>query len=170
MGAPLLVRMFVPLWVVNATPLPVAAWVVPIQAPPPPSDREQGQSEGLMDAGESIRLKTLETESVQSSQGSSRRFASCEDSTYDSGRTSWLTTACAVLPECSVDSVSASFWQCRADLGRMACAEACRRVAGMCWRAACPWWPTPCSRWQPSGAPRSASPTACASRQAHSSV
>ena len=76
LGAPLLVRMFVPLWVVNATPLPVAAWVVPIQAPPPPSDREQGQSEGLMDAGESIRLKTLETESVQSPQGSSRRCTS----------------------------------------------------------------------------------------------
>ena len=91
LGAPLLVRMFVPLWVVNATPLPTAAWVVPIQAPPPPSDREQGQSEGLMDAGESIRLKTLETESVQSSQGASRRFASCDDSTYGIGRTSWLT-------------------------------------------------------------------------------
>ena len=73
LGAPLLVRMFVPLWVVNATPLPVAAWVVPIQAPPPASDREPGQSEGLVDAAESIRLQTLETESVQSPQGSSRR-------------------------------------------------------------------------------------------------
>ena len=75
LGAPLLVRMFVPLWVVNATPLPVAAWVVPIQAPAPSSDRDQSQSEGLMDAAESIRLKTLETESVRSPQGSSRRCA-----------------------------------------------------------------------------------------------
>lgn len=74
LGAPLLVRMFVPLWVVNATPLPVAAWVVPIQAPPPPSERDAGGPEGgLVDAADSIRLKTLDTESVQSPQGSSRR-------------------------------------------------------------------------------------------------
>jgi hypothetical protein len=72
-GAPLLVRMFVPLWVVNATSLPVAAWVVPIQAPPQPSERERGPSEGLVDPAESIRLQTLETESVQLPQSALRR-------------------------------------------------------------------------------------------------
>ena len=75
-GAPLLVRMFVPLWVVNATSLPVAAWVVLIQAPPPPSDREPGPSEGLVDPADSIRLQTLETENVQLPQSALRRCAS----------------------------------------------------------------------------------------------
>jgi len=73
LGAPLLVRMFVPLWVVNATSLPVAAWVVPIQPPPPPSDGDANQSEGLVDAADSIRLNTLETENIQMPQGTSRR-------------------------------------------------------------------------------------------------
>ena len=75
MGAPLLVRMFVPLWVVNATSLRVAAWVVPIQAPPQPSERESGPSEGLVDPAESIRLQTLETENVQLPQSALRRWA-----------------------------------------------------------------------------------------------
>ena len=75
MGAPLLVRMFVPLWVVNATSLPVAAWVVPIQAPLPPSDGEPGPSEGLVDPAESVRLQTLETENVQLPQSALRRCA-----------------------------------------------------------------------------------------------
>ena len=75
LGAPLLVRMFVPLWVVNATPLPVAAWVVPIQPPQAPADKDQHQSEGLVDPSDSIRLETLETENVQMPQGTSRRFA-----------------------------------------------------------------------------------------------
>ena len=74
-GAPVLVRMFVPLWVVNATSLPVAAWVVPIQAPPQPSERESGPSEGLVDPAESIRLQTLETENVQLPQSALRRCA-----------------------------------------------------------------------------------------------
>ena len=73
LGAPLLVRMFVPLWVVNATPLPVAAWVVPIQPPPAPTDKDQHPSEGLVDPADSIRLETLETENVQMPQGTSRR-------------------------------------------------------------------------------------------------
>ena len=76
MGAPLLVRMFVPLWVVNATSLPVAAWVVPIQTPLPASEREAGPSEGLVDPADSIRLQTLETENVQLPQSALRRFAS----------------------------------------------------------------------------------------------
>ena len=75
LGAPLLVRMFVPLWVVNATPLPVAAWVAPIQPPPAPTDKDQNPSEGLMDPVDSIRLETLETENVQMPQGTSRRCA-----------------------------------------------------------------------------------------------
>lgn len=74
LGAPLLVRMFVPLWVVNATPLPVAAWVVPIQPPPAPSDKDQHASEGLVDPADSIRLETLETENVQMPQGTPRRL------------------------------------------------------------------------------------------------
>ena len=73
LGAPLLVRMFVPLWVVNATPLPVAAWVVPIQPPQAPADKDQHSSEALVDPSDSIRLETLETENVQMPQGTSRR-------------------------------------------------------------------------------------------------
>ncbi len=64
LGAPLHVRMFVPLWVVNATSLPVAAWVVPVQPPRQPSEREGQAAEDLMDTAESIRLKILETEAV----------------------------------------------------------------------------------------------------------
>ncbi len=37
LGAPMVVRVFVPLWVVNATPLPVSALVVVL--PPPPKVR-----------------------------------------------------------------------------------------------------------------------------------
>ncbi len=71
LGAPLLVRLFVPLWVVNATPLPVAAWVVPIQAPARGSpDRgvggdpsaQHGDEAGLVDAAEGVRLRVLDTE------------------------------------------------------------------------------------------------------------
>lgn len=64
LGAPLHVRMFVPLWIVNATSLPVAAWVVPVQPPRQPSEREGPAAENLMDAAESIRLKVLDTEAV----------------------------------------------------------------------------------------------------------
>jgi hypothetical protein len=61
LGAPLQVRMFVPLWVVNATPLPVAALVVPMQQPPQPSERDARAGQELMDVAEAIKLKVLET-------------------------------------------------------------------------------------------------------------
>ena len=69
LGAPLLVRLFVPLWVVNATPLPLAAWVVPVQPPPrgspergDPSARSGGAEADLTDAAEGVRLHVMETE------------------------------------------------------------------------------------------------------------
>ena len=49
-GSPLVVRMFVPLWLVNATNLPIAAVVVATQPPPPtrgPTAKE-GRSQGDM--------------------------------------------------------------------------------------------------------------------------
>ena len=46
MGAPLLVRMFVPLWLVNATNLPVAAVVVATQPPPRPKEAAEGSAQG----------------------------------------------------------------------------------------------------------------------------
>lgn len=62
LGAPLHVRMFVPLWVVNATSLPVAALVVPVQPPRQSSEHEGQAGDNLLDAAESIRLKVLETD------------------------------------------------------------------------------------------------------------
>lgn len=62
LGAPLHVRMFVPLWVVNATSLPVAALVVPVQPPQQSSEHEGQAGDNLLDAAESIRLKVLETD------------------------------------------------------------------------------------------------------------
>ncbi|KAK9908805.1 hypothetical protein WJX75_003140 [Coccomyxa subellipsoidea] len=62
LGAPLYVRMFVPLWVVNATSLPVAALVVPVQPPRQSSEHEGQAGDKLLDAAESIRLKVLETD------------------------------------------------------------------------------------------------------------
>lgn len=63
LGAPLHVRMFVPLWLVNATPLPIAALVVPV-APPSEARNSDAKAaaQGLMDVAESIRLKVLETD------------------------------------------------------------------------------------------------------------
>lgn len=55
-------RMFVPLWVVNATSLPVAALVVPVQPPRQSSEHEGQAGDNLLDAAESIRLKVLETD------------------------------------------------------------------------------------------------------------
>ena len=67
LGAPLLVRLFVPLWVVNATPLPLAAWVVPVQPPRGSPERgdpsaRAGSEADLTDAAEGMRLHVMETE------------------------------------------------------------------------------------------------------------
>lgn len=62
LGAPLHVRMFVPLWVVNATPLPIAALVVPVQPPSESRDSEARAVRDLTDAAESIRPRVLETD------------------------------------------------------------------------------------------------------------
>ena len=62
MGAPLLVRMFVPLWLVNATNLPVAAVVVATQPPPRPKEAAEGSAQGgLQQAADSAQLRIMDT-------------------------------------------------------------------------------------------------------------
>ena len=63
-GSPLLVRMFVPLWLVNATNLPIGAVVVATQPTPQGKDpkSEESSSHGSMQiAAESSKLRVLET-------------------------------------------------------------------------------------------------------------
>lgn len=62
-GSPLLVRMLVPLWLVNATSLPIAAIVVAIPAPPKPRDQagESSVNEGMQSAADSVKLRVMET-------------------------------------------------------------------------------------------------------------
>ena len=63
-GSPLLVRMFVPLWLVNATNLPVGAVVVATQ---PPQQSKEGKNEegsihgGLQTAANSSKLRLMDT-------------------------------------------------------------------------------------------------------------
>jgi len=49
LGAPLVVRMFVPLWVVNASPLPASALVVALP-PPAKAERERDAREDALGA------------------------------------------------------------------------------------------------------------------------
>ena len=62
-GNRLLVRLFVPLWVVNASALPVFAAVVGMQPPPKPAAQDAAASEpgALIDAAKTIRLQVMET-------------------------------------------------------------------------------------------------------------
>lgn len=64
-GSPLLVRMLVPLWMVNATSLPIAAIVVATQAPPKPKEGgaggESSSQGGLQSAADSSKLRVIET-------------------------------------------------------------------------------------------------------------
>ena len=71
-GSPMLVRLYVPLWLVNATTLPVAAQVVPTAPPPRPQATtmpEAGDSvhAGTINAAESIKLRTIATGNPQES-------------------------------------------------------------------------------------------------------
>ncbi len=77
LGAPLHVRMFVPLWIVNATSLPVAALVVPVAPPRQSSEREGQEGQDLLDAAESIRLKVLETDAGDGASSSGARLRKC---------------------------------------------------------------------------------------------
>lgn len=63
LGAPMVVRVFVPLWVVNATPLPVTAFVVALP-PPAKAEREREPREDgvAADAAEATRLRVLEAD------------------------------------------------------------------------------------------------------------
>ncbi len=63
LGAPLVVRMFVPLWVVNASPLPASALVVALP-PPAKAERERDAREDALGAepGEADRLQVLEAD------------------------------------------------------------------------------------------------------------
>ncbi|KAK9819963.1 hypothetical protein WJX72_004515 [[Myrmecia] bisecta] len=67
LGCPLLVRMFVPLWVVNATTLPIFAAVVPIQAPARagPDSSTHG---ALVNPSESIGVQVIDTDSPPGQQ------------------------------------------------------------------------------------------------------
>lgn len=60
-GTPILVRIYVPLWIVNATTLPLSALVV--EVPPPPKANKDGDaSQGkLLNAAESIKLRVMPT-------------------------------------------------------------------------------------------------------------
>jgi len=60
-GTPILVRVYVPLWLVNATTLPVSALVVEINPPPKPSKEGEAAPRQLLDAAESIKPKVVET-------------------------------------------------------------------------------------------------------------
>lgn len=65
-----MVRVSVPLWVVNATTLPMAACVVSVGPParPAPSGESRGPVSGLLDASESLSLKVLDTDESISSR------------------------------------------------------------------------------------------------------
>ena len=63
-GSPLLVRMFVPLWLVNATNLPIGAVVVATQ--PQPQNKEAKEEAGsihggMQTAAKSSALRVMET-------------------------------------------------------------------------------------------------------------
>ncbi len=64
-GSPLLVRMFVPLWLVNATNLPIGAVVVATQPPPQKKDPrgEEGGSihGGMQNAANASSLRVMDT-------------------------------------------------------------------------------------------------------------
>lgn len=63
-GSPLLVRMFVPLWLVNATNLPIGAVVVATQPPAQNKDskpEEGGMYGGLETAANSSKLRVMDT-------------------------------------------------------------------------------------------------------------
>lgn len=63
-GSPLLVRMFVPLWLVNATNLPIGAVVVATQPPQQGKETkpEEGSTNGgLQTAANSSKLRVMET-------------------------------------------------------------------------------------------------------------
>ena len=67
MGSPVLVRLSVPLWIVNATTLPVTALVVPTEPPPKArADTDPGQPP-VLNAAESIKLRILETRTATAS-------------------------------------------------------------------------------------------------------
>lgn len=68
-GSPLLVRMFVPLWLVNATNLPIGAVVVATQPPQQskdPKPEEGGMYGGLETAANSSKLRVMDTKAKPS--------------------------------------------------------------------------------------------------------
>lgn len=60
-GSPLLVRMFVPLWLVNATNLPIGAVVVATQPPQQTKPEEGSIHGGLETAANSSKLRVMDT-------------------------------------------------------------------------------------------------------------
>lgn len=62
-GTPIQVRIYVPLWLVNATTLPLSALVVEVP-PPPKAAKDTENAEGnLLNAAESIKLRVMSTDS-----------------------------------------------------------------------------------------------------------
>ena len=60
-GTPIQVRIYVPLWLVNATTLPLAALVVEVP-PPPKAAKDADAAQGsLLNAAESIKLRVMQT-------------------------------------------------------------------------------------------------------------
>lgn len=154
MGAPLHVRMFVPLWIVNATSLPVAAWVVPVQPPPQSSEHEAQAAQNLMDASESIRLKVLDTEMDDAALAGARWAPALV--LIDSYLRGLMQVSRQAVQVCVL------MMGLGASLTHVYDAGACRKERGMSWREACLWWHTPCSRWLRSGAVEDSRAMACA--------
>ena len=69
-GTPIQVRIYVPLWVVNATTLPLAAVVVEVPPPPKAAKDSEGTQGKVLNAAESIKLRVMPT----SNPGTSGRY------------------------------------------------------------------------------------------------
>ena len=67
MGSPVLVRLSVPLWIVNATTLPVTALVVPTEPPPKARAETDPGQPPVLNAAESIQLRIMETRTATAS-------------------------------------------------------------------------------------------------------
>lgn len=60
-GTPLLLRIYVPLWVVNDTVLPITGLLTQISAPPKAAESEDQAMQGKsLNAADSIKLRVLE--------------------------------------------------------------------------------------------------------------
>lgn len=63
-GTPILIRIYVPLWIVNATSLPLMALVVEVAPPSKPAKDSDTNQGNLQNAAESIKLRVMTTRHV----------------------------------------------------------------------------------------------------------